>query len=76
MLPPSAGICAAADADAADRRLVVHRPGDLVGAVHGLLHQLSPQSHGKLYQFLICHSTSLMPAGRALAGGIGFTGLV
>src|SRR5216683_4998632 len=32
------GNLAAADANAADGRLVLHRPGDLVGAVHGLLH--------------------------------------
>src|SRR5258707_8100972 len=30
---------AAADGDATERRLVMHGPGDLVGAVHGLLHQ-------------------------------------
>ena len=39
MLPPSAGICAAAHGDAAHRRLVVHRPGDLVDAMNGLLDQ-------------------------------------
>ena len=38
--------------------------------------RLSPHSQTKLYQLRICHSTSLMPAGRVLAGGIGFTGLV
>ena len=38
--------------------------------------RLSPQSQTKLYQLRICHSTSLMPAGRVLAGGMGFTGLV
>ena len=37
---------------------------------------LSPQSHTKLYQFRICHSTLLIPAGRVLSGGSGFTGLV
>ena len=38
--------------------------------------RLSPQSHVKLYQLRICHSMSLMPAGRVLSGGIGFTGFV
>jgi hypothetical protein len=35
---------------------------------------LSPLSQEKLYQLRTCHSTSPMPAGRALAGGMGFTG--
>ena len=39
MLPLSFGDLAAADGDAADGRLVVHRPGDLVDAVDGLLDQ-------------------------------------
>ncbi len=37
--------------------------------------RLSPHSQTKLYQLRICHSMSLMPAGRVLAGGIGFTGI-
>ena len=38
--------------------------------------RLSPHSQVKLYQLRICHSMSLMPAGRWLSGGIGFTGFV
>ena len=38
--------------------------------------RLSPHSQVKLYQLRICHSMSLMPAGRSLSGGIGLTGLV
>jgi len=65
---------AAADSDAAQRRLVAHGPGDLVGAVHGCSIRLSPHSQTKLYQLRICHSTSLIPSGRVLAGGIVLTG--
>ena len=38
--------------------------------------RLSPDSQAKLYHQRTCHSMSLMPGGRWLAGGIGFTGLV
>ena len=34
----------------------------------------SPASQVKLYQFLICHSVSLIPSGRLEASGIAFTG--
>jgi len=45
-------------------------------AVTGLLHESIAGEPNEVIPVPTCHSTSLMPAGRLLAGGMGFTGPV
>ena len=76
MLPPFAGTARPPTATALSGGLSFMNHMILSALCTACSTRLSPDSQLKLYQFRICHSMSLMPAGRALSGGIGFTGLV